>query len=113
MSGSNLVGCSGAGVEISAMSGLVGVMEGARNVVVLHLIALNMPFYSSVSVSVSTSDKPECRSETHAGSCTAWNMESNRMVACRRTRRLEGAMTPSILSSGKLNVIDSSMRLSR
>merc|ERR1712071_199756 len=44
---------------------------------------------SCVNVSLSTSVKLVSRSVTPAGNCTAWSMESNLMVRCHLTNRLE------------------------
>merc|ERR1712168_1055724 len=65
-------------------------------------------FYSSkenfskpkcVSVSLSTWDKPESRSETPVGSCIVLSMVSSPMVKCLRTRPSAEATTHSIPSS--------------
>jgi tubulin alpha len=48
------------------------------------------------------SAKPECKLETLAGSCTAWSTAFSQMVKCRVTRPLAVEMTPSTLSSVKL-----------
>merc|ERR1712071_624701 len=54
---------------------------------------------SCVNVSLSTSVKLVSRSVTPAGNCTAWSMESNLMVRCHLTNRLEVVMTLSTPSS--------------
>merc|ERR1712071_735107 len=56
---------------------------------------------SCVNVSLSTSVKLVSRSVTPAGNCTAWSMESNLMVRCHLTNRLEVVMTLSTPSSPK------------
>merc|ERR1712071_286016 len=52
-----------------------------------------------VNVSLSTSVKLVSRSVMPAGSCIAWNMESNLMVRCHQTKLLAELMTLSTLSS--------------
>ena len=48
---------------------------------------------------LSTSDRPEFRSEMPAGNYTVWSTVSNLMVRCPQTRPLEAVMTLSTPSS--------------
>ena len=60
---------------------------------------LRIPFDYSVSVSLSMSDKPECRWVMPAGSCTVSSTESSLMVRCPATSLLARLTTASTLSS--------------
>merc|ERR1712071_81413 len=68
--------------------------------------------FKHVTLFLSTSDKPESKSVTHVGSCTAWNMESSLMVRCLLTRPLEVVTILSTLSSARLVLVNTSQELS-
>ncbi len=59
-------------------------------------------FSCSVSVFLFMLDKLVCRSAMPAGNSTAWSMEFSQMVRCLLIKQLEGGMTPSTLSSVRL-----------
>ena len=64
-------------------------------------VVIGVCFYS-VSVFLSTSDKLVFKLEMRAGSCTASSMVFSQMARCQVINRLELQMTPSILSSARL-----------
>merc|ERR1711872_142339 len=63
------------------------------------------------SVSLSTSDKPESRSEMPVGSCTALSTVSSLTDRCHRTRPLEEEMTASTRSSQRRGPANTSQEL--
>ena len=61
-------------------------------------------FSCSVSVSQFMLDKLESKLAMHAGSSTAWSMESNQTAKCPLIRPLEVVMIPSTPSSVRLEL---------